>query len=298
MLALFGSKLQLPIESGVHKGLILWGGWLLTCVVFFSMVSGIFHAYYAIMLAPALGAMVGIGFAQLYHWGKKSSWVVVGLILAVLGTLGFQFFAITQYNEFSWWMLGTGILLGLGIMLMSVSRRAAYAVILSSLMVIPTYWSIMTVASGSNNSLPTAYEGQNQNGQDGFLASPAADGRNRSGINSELLDFLQANTQDVNYLLAVPSSQQGASYVIETGRPVLYMGGFSGQDEVVSADDLAVMVANGELRYILYGGDRGNKEDIVNWLNSSCTMVDGFTFNQNGSQGQGGSQQMKLYECK
>lgn len=298
LLALFGSKLQLPIESGVHKGLILWGGWLLTCVVFFSMVSGIFHAYYAIMLAPALGAMVGIGFTQLYQWGKKTSWVVVGLILAVLVTLGFQFFAITQYNEFSWWMLGTGILLGLGIMLMSVSRRAAYAIILSSLMVIPTYWSIMTVASGSNNSLPTAYEGQNQNGQDGFLASPAADGRSRNRVNSELLDFLQANTQDVNYLLAVPSSQQGASYVIETGRPVLYMGGFSGQDEVVSADDLAEMVANGELRYILYSGDRGNKEDIATWLNSSCTVVDGFTLNQNGPQGQGGSQQMKLYECK
>lgn len=153
----------------------------------------------------------------------------------------------------------------------------------------------MTVASGSNNSLPTAYEGQNQNGQDGFLASPAADGRSRNGVNSELLDFLQANTQDVTYLFAVPSSQQGASYVIETGRSVLYMGGFSGQDQVVGADDLAEMVANGELRYILYGGD---KEDIVTWLNSSCTVVDGFTLNQNGPQGQGGSQQMKLYECK
>lgn len=295
LLALFGSKLQLPIESGVHKALILWGGWLLTCVVFFSMVSGIFHAYYAIMLAPALGAMVGMGFAQLYEWGKNFSWVVVGLILAVLVTLGFQLFATTQYNEFSWWMLGTGILLGLGIMLMSVSRRAAYAVILSSLMVIPMYWSIMTVASGSNNSLPTAYEGQNQNGQDGFLASPAADGRSHSGVNSELLDFLQANTQDIKYLLAVPSSQQGASYVIETGRPVLYMGGFGGQDEVVGADDLSKLVANGELRYILYGGDRGNKQDIANWLVSSCTVVEGFNVTQNGPQG---GQQMKLYECK
>ncbi len=300
VLAVFGSKLQLPIESGVHKALILWGGWLLTCVVFFSMVSGIFHAYYAIMLAPALGAMVGIGFAQLYQWGKQSSWVVVGLILAVLVTLGFQFFATTQYNEFSWWMLGTGILLGLGIMLMSVSRRAAYAILLSSLMVIPTYWSIMTVASGSNNSLPTAYEGQNQNGQDGMLASPAPrnDGRSRNGVNSELLDFLQANTQDIKYLLAVPSSQQGAQYVIETGRPVLYMGGFSGGDDVVSAEDLADMVANGELRYILYGGDRGNREDIINWLNSSCTVIEGFSLTQNGPQGQQGGQEMKLYECK
>ena len=306
LLALFGSRIQLPIESGVHKALILWGGWLLTCVVFFSIVSGIFHAYYAIMLAPALGGMVGIGFGQLYKWGKGNTWVVIGLIAAVVITLGFQMFATTQYSEFSPWMLGTGILLGLGILLMSVSRRAAYAVILSAALVIPAYWSVMTVTNGSNNNLPTAYEGQNRNGQDGFLASPPQnqnDG-NRGGdrsVNAELLAYLQANTQDVEYLLAVPSSQQGSQYVIETGRPVLYMGGFSGSDAVVSADDLAQLVANGDLRYILYGGDRGNNQDISNWLASSCTVVEGFTETQNGPQGQQGpgfSQQMKLYDCK
>lgn len=304
LLALFGSNIKLPIESGVHKALILWGGWLLTCVVFFSMVSGIFHAYYAIMLAPALGGMVGIGFSQLYKWGKVNTWVVVGFIVAVALTLGFQIFATTQYNEFAQWMLGTGILLGLGILLMSVSRRAAYAVILSAALVIPTYWSVMTVTNGSNNNLPTAYEGQNQNGQDGFLASPPQNqsNGNRGGdriVNAELLDYLQANTQDVEYLLAVPSSQQGAQYVLETGRPVLYMGGFGGQDEVVTVDDLKEMVANGELRYILYGGDRGNKQDIIDWLSTSCAVVNDYR-SVNAVQGQQGprDQTMTLYSCR
>ena len=296
LLALFGSKIKLPVESGIHKGLILWGGWLLTCVVFFSMVSGIFHAYYAIMLAPALGAMVGVGFGQLYKWGKVNTWVVVGLILAVLVTLGFQIFATTQYNEFSPWMLGTGLLLGLGIMLMSMSRRAAYAVILSAALVVPSYWSVMTVTSGSNNNLPTAYDG-GSDGQGNFRASPPQNNGGERPVNTELRDYLQANTQDVEYLMAVPSSQQGAQYVIETGRPVLYMGGFGGQDQVVTVDDLKEMIANGELRYILYGGDRGNNQEIANWLASSCSTVEGFSLTQNGPQGQQGGQQMKLYEC-
>ncbi|MBK6792156.1 MAG: glycosyltransferase family 39 protein [Anaerolineales bacterium] len=299
LLALFGSRIQLPIESGVHKALILWGGWLLTCVVFFSMVSGIFHAYYAIMLAPALGAMVGIGFAQLYSWGKNKNWTVIGLILTVLVTLGFQVFAASQYNEFSWWMIGTGILLGLGILLMAVSRRAAYAIILSAALIIPAYWSVMTVTSSSNNNLPTAYEGQAQTGQDGFLGSPAPGGNGGETANTELVDFLQANTQDVEYLVAVPSSQQGAELVLATGRPVLYMGGFGGQDEVVTADDLTTMVANGELRYVLYGGDRGNKQDITNWLSSSCAVVNDFS-SVSSVQGQGGprNQNMTLYSCR
>ncbi|NWF65011.1 MAG: glycosyltransferase family 39 protein [Chloroflexi bacterium] len=298
VLALFGSRIQLPVESGVHKALILWGGWLLTCVVFFSMVSGIFHAYYAIMLAPALGAMVGVGFAQLYTWGKRSAWALTGLLVAVAVTLGFQLFTASQYNEFGWWMLGSGILLGLGIMLLSMSRRAAYALIFSAALIIPTYWSVMTVTNGSNNNLPTAYEGgQNRGSQDGFLASPPQNGGNRQ-VNAEMLAYLQANTQDVEYLMAVPSSQQGAQYVIETGRPVLYMGGFGGRDEVVTLDDLKELVANGELRYILYGGDRGNNQDITNWLDLSCKVVDGITITQNGPQGQPGGQEMKLYECR
>lgn len=295
LLALFGSRIKLPIESGVHKALILWGGWLLTCVVFFSMVSGIFHAYYAIMLAPALGAMVGVGFAQLYKWGKNSAWVIVGLIAAVTVTLGFQFFAAAQYNEFSWWMPGVGLLLGCGIMLMAVSKRTAYAVILSAALIIPSYWSVMTVTSGTDRNLPTAYDGRD-GGQDGFRASPA-DGQ-RADQNNELLDFLQANTQDVEYLLAVPSSQQGASLVIAAGRPVLYMGGFGGQDQVVTVDDLAAMVANNELRYILYGGDRGNNQKIAGWLASSCSVVEGVPLPQSGPGGPDRQQAMKLYECK
>ena len=292
VLALFGSKIKLPIEAGVHKALILWGGWLLTCVVFFSMVSGIFHAYYAIMLAPALGAMVGIGFAQLYNWGKKSDWAMAGLITAVVITLGFQLFTASQYNEFAWWMIGCGILLGLGIMLKSVSRRAAYAVILSAAMVIPFYWSWMTVSSGINNTLPTAYEGSS-NGADG--AAPRQNGGERT-VNSEMLDYLQANTQDVKYLMAVPSSQQGAQYVIDTGRPVLYMGGFSGGDPVVSAEDLTQLVADGDLRYVLYGGDRGNTQEISTWLANSCAMVEEFRSAQGQSDPR--NQGLTLYSCR
>ena len=304
LLALLGSRVRLPIESGVHKALVLWGGWLLTCVVFFSMVSGIFHSYYAIMLAPPLGAMVGIGFAQLWSWSADKKWIGIVLSISAALTIGFQYFAMDQYGENLWWMLGSGILLGLGILLMVVQKRAAYVTILAAMMVIPMYWTVMTVAADSNINLPTAYTGGNQ--------QAGIDGQNRprpqSSANEEMLSYLQANTTDVEYLLAVPSSQNGATMVIATGRPVLYMGGFGGQDDVVSAEDLSAMVANGELRYVLYGGDRGSKEEITSWLKTSCSVVPEFSEITSGSQpppqnnqagGQQGqnSQAMALYQC-
>jgi 4-amino-4-deoxy-L-arabinose transferase-like glycosyltransferase len=298
LLGLFGSRIKLPIESGVHKSLILWGGWLLTCVVFFSMISGIFHSYYAIMLAPALGAMVGIGFSQLWSWGKDRNWAGVLLIAASAITLGFQYFAMSQYGENMWWMLPAGILFMVGISLMVISKRSAFAMILSAMLVIPMYWTVMTVASNPNINLPTAYTGTNQ--QDGFDGANRAriqDGEPGSNVNEELLAYLEANTQDVEYLVAVPSSQSGSSLVLTTGRPVLYMGGFGGQDEVVTAEDLSAMVANSELRYVMYGGDRGGKTDITNWLSSSCSVVQEFSGTASGNQGPV-NQATTLYLCK
>ncbi|MBM3178857.1 MAG: glycosyltransferase family 39 protein [Chloroflexi bacterium] len=294
LLVLFGSRVQLPIESGVHKALVLWGGWLLTCVVFFSMVSGIFHSYYAIMLAPALGAMVGIGFAQLWSWGKDKKWIGIVLIAAAAITLAFQVFASYQYNERSWWMLGAGILFMVGALSMVVMKRTAYLTILASMLIIPMYWTVMTVASDQNINLPTAYSGGNQQ------VAQVGDDRARldgggSNVNEELLAYLSANTQDVEYLAAVPSSQQGSQLVIAGGRPVLYMGGFGGQDDVVSAEDLAAMVANGELRYVLYGGERGNKEEIASWLKTSCSVVLDYSQTSAGNQRDQG---MALYMCK
>ena len=46
-----------------RAGLLLWGGWLLVTGLIFSFMSGIFHAYYTVALAPAVGALVGIGTA-------------------------------------------------------------------------------------------------------------------------------------------------------------------------------------------------------------------------------------------
>jgi 4-amino-4-deoxy-L-arabinose transferase-like glycosyltransferase len=311
LLALFGSRIQLPIESGVHKALILWGGWLLTCVVFFSMVSGIFHSYYAIMLAPPLGAMVGIGFAQLWSWSVDKKWVGIVLVISAALTIGFQLFAMIQYGESIWWMFGSGILLGLGILLMFTrsGKRLAYVAILAAMMVIPLYWTVMTVSASSNINLPSAYMGGNQQaGPDGINRPRQQGGGPGSNMNEDMLAYLQANTANTKYMLAVPSSQNGATLVIATGRPVLYMGGFGGQDDVVSAEDLSAMVANGELRYVLYGGEKGGKEDIANWLKTSCSVVPEFSQSSSGVQRQAaqgpnsqqgpGNQNMTLYMCK
>ncbi len=78
-----------------------------------------------------------------------------------------------------------------------------------------------------------------------------------------------------------------SDYVIATGRPVLYLGGFNGVDQVVSGDDLARLVAEGKLRYIYWGGGEGGPgggrgpgpggaASLSTWVTAHCTPVEGF----------------------
>ena len=121
--------------------------------------------------------------------------------------------------------------------------------------------------------------------------------------------------------MAVPSSMQGADYVLATGRPVLYLGGFNGQDAVETAASLSQLVKNGELRYIYWGGrgggPAGGQSNISSWVTSSCKAVQGFdttTQNagapdgtragldnpinpQNFAPGPNGNMQVTLYDC-
>ena len=67
---------------------LLWGGWLLTAGLVLSFMSGISHTYYVVVLAPAIGALAGIGSAKL--WEVRRTWfarVALAVALLVTGAL-------------------------------------------------------------------------------------------------------------------------------------------------------------------------------------------------------------------
>jgi 4-amino-4-deoxy-L-arabinose transferase-like glycosyltransferase len=50
-----------------RAGALLWGGWLVVTGGVFSYMAGIIHPYYTIALAPAIGALTGIGAVALWR---------------------------------------------------------------------------------------------------------------------------------------------------------------------------------------------------------------------------------------
>lgn len=295
------TRLRWPLVAR-HHAVMLWGGWLLTEVALFS-VAGFYHPYYLTILTPPLAAMVGIGVMELWRLRADYPRVAAVLLLAITGgTLALQMVTVQQQLN-PWWLplLGIPFVLGFGILIVALckpsQRRSAvgYSLIIAALFVAPTIWAALTnLHPTSNMSLPDVYD-VNDNDAGAWTQSTLS-------VNQELLDYLTPRTQDTTYLMAVASSMQGSEYVVVTGRPVLYMGGFMGSDPVVSANDLADLVENGELRYISWGGSGGGpgggggpgsmgNNAISTWVQQSCTAVPDFQ-----KTGQGSSQST-LYEC-
>lgn len=259
-----------------HQALLLWGGWLLTCLVFFSAVEGIFHAYYVIMLAPPLGALVGAAFAWFAERlsGAAARW---GLVAAAAATVAFQIFAARQEGLTAGWVWLAALLAVVGAAVLWLRPKAGAFLLMAALLFIPLAWTGLTTFDAVPDvNLPTAY-------------SPLTRGRTPTGqTNDALLRFLQANPPGTDYLVAVPDSHTGAPLVLATGQPVLYMGGFGGGDPVVDAADLETLVARGELRYVVAPQ---NKPEVASWLETACQPAGAVT----AGGGRGGAAQ--LYDC-
>jgi 4-amino-4-deoxy-L-arabinose transferase-like glycosyltransferase len=309
-----------PIGSP-HQAVILWGGWLITAGIFFS-IAGFFHEYYLSTLAPPLAALVGIGISQTWRISRQRLWLG-GIIIVVVTalTLVLQYNTAKEFvNNLSWLPMVMGIFSAGAVLILAANiirhpmeksiARMGFTCLVAAMLITPGIWSGLTnLHSSDNQSLPAAYDGRSNGPTNSGLIQ----------VDTKLLEFLQANTQGMYYLMAVPSSMQGADYILATGRPVLYMGGFMGQDQVLTADSLASLVNEGKLRFIYWnatndgrggGSPISGQSGVTNWVSGHCTVVQGYntlTHNTgapdgiNGGTGSdgflGGAQSVVLYDC-
>ena len=71
-----------PRTNRARAAFALWGGWLVVTGAVFSFMQGIFHAYYAVALAPAVGALVGMGATGLWEVRRSlvARWWLAGTV--------------------------------------------------------------------------------------------------------------------------------------------------------------------------------------------------------------------------
>lgn len=77
-----------PRTDLARAGFLLWGGWLAVHFLVFSFMSGVIHSYYAVAMAPAVGALTGGGVVAMWRARERFPWAGVLLGLAFVGSAG------------------------------------------------------------------------------------------------------------------------------------------------------------------------------------------------------------------
>jgi len=146
-----------------RAALVLWGTWTVVTALTFSLMTGIFHAYYTVALAPSVAALVGIGVALVWTRRRK---VIGSTVLgaAVVVSALWAFVLLSRSSHFlpwlRWVVLGLGVVSGVGLVLASQLRgrwqHVAAAGALVAVLAGPAAYTVQTVATPHTGSIVTA----------------------------------------------------------------------------------------------------------------------------------------------
>jgi 4-amino-4-deoxy-L-arabinose transferase-like glycosyltransferase len=173
-----------PRTDGKRAAVFVWGSWLLVTGAVFSFAKGIIHPYYNVALAPAIGALVGIG--VVWTWARRDVFLYrLALALTFAGTVVWAFVLLDRTP--SWHPLlrygvlavgvATSVLVAAGPALWVSNRIAARGVLLvaiAAVLAAPAAYSAQTASTSHSGALPTA-------GPSGSAGGPGAGGPGARG---------------------------------------------------------------------------------------------------------------------
>jgi 4-amino-4-deoxy-L-arabinose transferase-like glycosyltransferase len=156
-----------------RAGFLIFGGWLLLTGATISFAHGIIHPYYTVALAPAIGALVGMGGSTLWL-RRKEIFPRVALAVAIVASITWAFVILgwspQWYPALRWVILALGVVAASGIALAPKARgvlAAGFAGFgIASVLAGPAAYSLTTAATPHNGAIPSA--GPTIQGGNGF----------------------------------------------------------------------------------------------------------------------------------
>jgi 4-amino-4-deoxy-L-arabinose transferase-like glycosyltransferase len=116
--------------------------------------------------------------------------------------------------------------------------------------------------------------GGSSTGRDGTSGGPGGGEQ----VNAQLLRYLEHHQGKAKYLVATTSAGSAESYILATGKPVMALGGFTGNDPILTVKQLAALVKQGTVRYFLVsGGGRGGpgrgNSALTTWIQQHSKLI-------------------------
>jgi 4-amino-4-deoxy-L-arabinose transferase-like glycosyltransferase len=291
LVALLWWTRRAPRTDRVRAATLAWGGWLVGTALVFSLMAGIFHSYYQVVLAPAIGALVGIGAAVL--WRRRAEVaprVVLAAVLVLTAVWAFLLLDRAQWQPwFAWTVLVLGPACAAGILgVHRLPRRGRVGVVgiaVVTALAAPAAWSLATAATPHSGAVPFSGPQDARTGGGVRFGGGRIPGEGPTGppgppagamrgevitVGGNLLGaptppaavtaLLQQDADAYTWAAATIGSNSAAGYQLASGEPVLALGGFNGTDPFPTLERFQQLVADGEVHYFVGGAGRSNTE--------------------------------------
>ncbi|NUS06247.1 MAG: glycosyltransferase family 39 protein, partial [Nonomuraea sp.] len=150
-------------RTSVTRGsFLVWGGALVTTMLVFSYMQGIFHEYYTVALAPYIAPLIGMGAALLWEKREKA-WASLTLAGAMTATAAWGYVLLNRSSDYlpwlKWAVLVGGLAAALGLVFASkLGRQLTMGVVglgLAAALAGPTAYTLTTVNEGHTGSIVT-----------------------------------------------------------------------------------------------------------------------------------------------
>ncbi|WKG06687.1 glycosyltransferase family 39 protein [Mycolicibacterium sp. HK-90] len=266
-----------------RAALIMWGGWLVVTAVVFSFMNGIVHAYYTVALAPAVGAVIGIG-ATLLWQHRADVLAATAMSGAVLVTAILAMVLLSRHGGTFGWLQAAVAVCGAGaatlLMFRKPSRpmtRVTAALAAVACLAGPAAYTIATAANPHTGAIPSVGPPRSHGFGGGLFAAPEP--------GPALTAMLAADAGRYRWAAAVVGSSNAAGYQLATRAPVMAVGGFNGTDPAPTLDEFQGLVGDGAIHYfirsrIMAGGFGGHTPsgsraaiEIAEWVQAHYNPI-------------------------
>jgi 4-amino-4-deoxy-L-arabinose transferase-like glycosyltransferase len=223
----------------------------LTYFAVFDDARGLFHPYYTVVMAPAVAALAGAGSLALWQLGRRSlRWAWVLPMTIVLSVLWSDELLVRSPSYGTWLGLTAGI----------AGVAAAFALFMTLTRPLWPSWcgvAAGTMAAAAILAGPLAYSLTSVNNVTTSPATAGPVGATRSSsarsddtVSQRLVNYLEQHRGSATYLVAVTGSTTAAPFVLQSGQPVIAMGGYLGWDPTPTLGVFRHLVATGMVRYV------------------------------------------------
>jgi len=248
---------------------VLWGGWLVTLGVVFSLTTTI-NPYYTAALTPAVAALLGAGVVALWSGPPASLAPRIGLVVVLAATVGYA----------AWLVPGTGTDVPMWLVpLVLIVGVAALSAVLASVVARSDGLFAAALAAGliAVTFAPAVASAELVAHHEGAFDTPFQPARETNAIDALFLQTpaqvkltiprLETAQNGAPYLLATQTAAVASVFIDDSGLEALPIGGFDGTIPSPTLPQLQADIRQGLFHLVLAAK---SPDPRLRWIAAHC----------------------------